>query len=86
MIPDVTSLMWFLTVGLIAGWMAGEMRQGQGFGLVGNILIGVSGALVGGVLMKYVDLGMPAMIGSVVAAFVGATVLLFVFDRIGLRA
>lgn len=86
MVPDFTSVMWFLTVGMIAGWFAGEMRQGHGFGIIGNTVIGAIGAMVGGFLLEYVELGIPTMLASVVAAFVGATILLFVFDHIGLHA
>lgn len=86
---DLTSVLWFLTVGLIAGWAAGELRKGEGFGLLGNAVVGIAGALLGAFLFEQFRIGvpgMPGMIGSVVTAFVGATVLLFVCDHIGLHA
>ena len=43
-------LISFLIVGLLAGWIAGQLTRGSGFGLLGNLLVGVIGAFVGGVL------------------------------------
>jgi uncharacterized membrane protein YeaQ/YmgE (transglycosylase-associated protein family) len=59
----------FLLIGLGAGWLAGKIVKGRGFGLVGNTLLGVVGALVGMVL--FMLLGLRAV--SLVGAFVGAT-------------
>uniref|UniRef100_UPI003A96D1EB GlsB/YeaQ/YmgE family stress response membrane protein n=1 Tax=Pseudidiomarina sp. TaxID=2081707 RepID=UPI003A96D1EB len=46
------NFLWFLLVGLIAGWLAGSLVKGGGFGLLGNIVIGVIGALIGGFLFN----------------------------------
>ena len=43
-------LISFLVVGLLAGWIAGRLTQGSGFGLLGNLIVGVIGAFVGGLL------------------------------------
>ena len=80
-------LSW-LIVGLIAGWLAGQV-MGSRFGLVGDIIIGIIGALVGGYLAS-VLLNMPDVvnginIGSIVVAFVGAVILLFVLRALGGR-
>jgi len=45
---DFTSLVIFLAIGAIAGWLAGNLMKGDGFGLLGNIVVGVIGAVVGG--------------------------------------
>ena len=42
-------LLWFVLIGLVAGWLAGQVMQGGGYGTVGDIVIGVLGAVVGGV-------------------------------------
>lgn len=73
------SLLWFLVVGVIAGWLAGKLVKGGGFGLVGDLAVGVVGAFIGGFLFN--SLGASAgggLIGSVVVATIGAVVLLVV--------
>lgn len=74
------SLLWFLIIGLVAGWIAGELMRGDGFGLVGNIVVGVIGALVGGYLFDMLGIGTYGLIGSLITATVGAVVLLFLLN------
>jgi uncharacterized membrane protein YeaQ/YmgE (transglycosylase-associated protein family) len=69
-------LAWLL-VGLIAGWLAGQFMRGGGFGLVGDIVMGVVGAFVGGLLFSFLLPGSTVgLLGSVVVAFIGAVVLI----------
>jgi len=71
-------LLWFILIGLAAGWLAGQFMQGGGFGVVGDILLGVVGAVVGGFLFH--QLGLSAgggLIGALIVATIGAVVLLF---------
>jgi uncharacterized membrane protein YeaQ/YmgE (transglycosylase-associated protein family) len=75
-------LIWFLLVGLIAGWLAGKLTRGSGFGVVGDIVIGVIGAFVGGFLFRLLGLGASGLIGSIVVATVGAVVLVLVVRAI----
>ncbi|KGM40559.1 membrane protein [Aquabacterium sp. NJ1] len=73
------SLLWFLIVGVVAGWLAGKLVRGGGFGLVGDLAVGVVGAFIGGFLFN--ALGASAgggLIGSIVVATIGAVVLLVV--------
>jgi uncharacterized membrane protein YeaQ/YmgE (transglycosylase-associated protein family) len=63
---------------LIAGWLAGQFMKGRGFGLVGNLVVGVIGALVGGVLFRLLGFSAYGLIANLVVATVGAVVLLFV--------
>ena len=73
------SLLVILLVGLSAGWLAGQIVQGTGFGLIGDMIIGVVGAFIGDWLMP--RLGIPlgfGMVGAIVNATVGAVVLLLV--------
>lgn len=44
------TFIWFLLIGILSGWIAGELTRGSGFGLMGNLIVGVLGALVGGFL------------------------------------
>lgn len=72
-------LSWII-VGLIAGWLAGEMMRGSGFGLVGNIIVGIVGALIGGflasALFNVADPVSGINFTSILVAFLGSVVLL----------
>lgn len=73
----------FLVIGGIAGWLAGLILKGGGFGLVGNIVVGILGALLGGWLFKLLKISIGGeWVGPIVTATVGAVVLLFVVGMI----
>jgi len=73
------SLLWFLVVGLVAGWLAGITVKGGGFGLVGDLIVGVIGAFLGGFLFSTFGVSMGGgLVGSLIVATVGAVVLLFI--------
>ena len=72
------NFVWFLIVGLVAGWLAGMLIKGGGFGLVGDLIVGVVGALLGGFLFSTLGVSSGGgLIGSIVVATIGAVVLLF---------
>jgi uncharacterized membrane protein YeaQ/YmgE (transglycosylase-associated protein family) len=74
---------WFILVGLVAGWLAGVLVKGGGFGVIGDIIVGVLGALVGGFLFVFLGFsGGGGLLGSIVVATVGAVVLIFVLRLI----
>ena len=75
---DVTSLLMFLAIGALAGWLAGTLMKGGGFGLLGNIVVGVIGAVIGGMLFSFLGITTRGLIGSIITATVGAMVLLYV--------
>jgi uncharacterized membrane protein YeaQ/YmgE (transglycosylase-associated protein family) len=64
---------WIL-VGLISGWLAGQMMKGGGFGMLGDIVVGLVGALVGGFLMGYFVQGAEGFWGSIFVSFLGACI------------
>ena len=69
----------WLIVGLVAGWLAGQFMKGGGFGLVGDIVMGVIGAFVGGLLFSFLMPGSSVgLLGSIVVAFIGAIILIMV--------
>jgi len=73
------SLLVILLVGLIAGWLAGKIVTGGGFGLIGDIAIGIVGALVGSWLFPRMGVHIgTGMINQIIAATVGAILVLFV--------
>jgi uncharacterized membrane protein YeaQ/YmgE (transglycosylase-associated protein family) len=72
------SLLIFLAIGALAGWLAGTLMKGGGFGLLGNIVVGVIGAVVGGWVFGLLGISANGMIGSFITAVVGAGILLFI--------
>lgn len=73
----VESLLIFLIVGAVAGWLAGQIVKGHGFGLVGNIVVGIVGAFLAGFLLPRVGLVIGGgMIAAIINAMIGAIVLL----------
>ncbi len=68
-------LLWFLLVGLIAGWLAGKLTKGSGYGVLGDIVMGVVGAFIGGFLFRFVGIAAYGTIGSIIVATIGAIVL-----------
>ncbi|MGL4316170.1 MAG: GlsB/YeaQ/YmgE family stress response membrane protein [Pseudomonas sp.] len=77
------SILLFLIIGAVAGWIAGKLMRGGGFGLVGNLVVGIVGAVIGGHLFSF--LGVSAgggLVGSLVTAVIGALVLLFIVSLI----
>ena len=74
---DIISLIIFLAVGALAGWLAGLIMKGKGFGLIGNIIVGIVGAVLGGVVFSFVGITTEGLLGSIVMATIGAVILLF---------
>lgn len=80
---ELQSLLIFLAIGAAAGWLAGLLMRGGGFGLLGNIVVGVIGAVFGGWLFGVLSIAAGAgLVGSLVTAVVGAAVLLFIVGLI----
>jgi uncharacterized membrane protein YeaQ/YmgE (transglycosylase-associated protein family) len=75
-------LVWFLLVGLVAGWLAGKITKGSGFGVLGDIVIGVIGAFVGGFLFSLVGISAGGTVGSIIVATIGAVVLVYIVRAI----
>ena len=74
---------WFILVGLVAGWLAGVVMKGGGFGIIGDIIVGILGALLGGFLFR--SLGISAgggLVGAIIVATIGAIVLIFILRLI----
>jgi uncharacterized membrane protein YeaQ/YmgE (transglycosylase-associated protein family) len=71
-------LLAWIVVGLIAGWAAGKFVEGTGLGLIGDLVVGLLGALIGGILIGFFIQGSVGLIGSTIVAFAGAVVLLFI--------
>lgn len=75
-------ILWFLLVGLIAGWLAGKIMKGGGYGLVGDLVVGVIGAVLGGYLFGLLGINAGGLIGAIITALVGAIVLIYLLRLI----
>ncbi len=70
-------IVWLLLVGLIAGWLAGQIVKGGGYGVVGDMVVGVVGALIGGYVFRSLGLSHgQGLLGSIVVATIGAIILI----------
>ncbi|MGV8095480.1 MAG: GlsB/YeaQ/YmgE family stress response membrane protein [Mangrovibacterium sp.] len=68
---------WFILIGILAGFIAGKIMKGSGFGLIVNFIVGVLGALIGGWIFGALNIDAGGKIGSLITAVVGAIVLLW---------
>ncbi|MBL7781289.1 MAG: GlsB/YeaQ/YmgE family stress response membrane protein [Saprospiraceae bacterium] len=76
-------LIYTLIIGALAGWLAGFIRQGYGFGLLGNIVIGILGAFVGSWLFRQIGVSIGSgVVNSIITAVIGALVLLFLIGLV----
>ncbi len=69
--------LWFILIGAAAGWLAGQILKGSGFGVLGNIVVGVLGGLLGGWLFPMLGVTFGGFTGTLVMATGGALLLLF---------
>ncbi len=79
---SLAGLLWWLIVGLIAGFLASVVMRGGGYGIVGDIIIGIVGAFIGGFLASLVGLGASGLIGTIIVAFIGACILIAILRAI----
>lgn len=74
---------WFILVGLVAGWLAGQLVKGGGFGVIGDIVVGVLGALLGGFLFSSLGVSLGGgLLGAIIVATIGAVLLIFILRLI----
>lgn len=76
------SLLYFLLIGAISGWLAGQLWKGSGFGLLGNIVAGIVGSFVGSYIAGKFGIGGGGLIWQIVIAVGGAWIVLFVISLI----
>lgn len=73
--------LWFIIIGAVAGWLAGNLMRGGGFGLLVNILVGIAGAVIGGWVFSLLGISAGgSIIGSLITALVGAVLLLWIIS------
>jgi uncharacterized membrane protein YeaQ/YmgE (transglycosylase-associated protein family) len=83
---SLLSILIWIVVGAVAGWLAGLVMRGAGFGLVGNIIVGIIGAVVAGFLLPRIGIAIGGnIIAQILNAFIGAVIVLFVIGLIRRR-
>lgn len=70
-------LLWTILIGIIAGWLSGRIMKGRGYGLLGDLVVGIVGAVIGSTLFEAVGLHAYGLIGSLISATVGGIVLIY---------
>jgi uncharacterized membrane protein YeaQ/YmgE (transglycosylase-associated protein family) len=74
---------WFILIGLVAGWLAGQLVKGGGFGVIGDIIVGVLGAVLGGFLFSSLGVSPDGgLLGSIVVATIGAIILILILRAV----
>jgi uncharacterized membrane protein YeaQ/YmgE (transglycosylase-associated protein family) len=79
---SLTNVLWWLIVGLVAGFLASRVMSGGGYGLIGDIVVGIIGAILGGWLAGLLGLGSFGLIGTIVVAFIGACILIAILHAV----
>lgn len=74
------SWLWWIIIGAIAGWLAGKLMRGGGFGLLVNIIVGIAGAIIGGWVFGLLGISASGILGSLITALVGAILLLWIIS------
>ncbi len=82
---ELGSIVVWIIVGLIAGFLASKVLSGHGMGLLWDIVVGILGAFVGGWLASLVGISVSNILMQIIVAFVGALILLFVFRAVAGR-
>ena len=75
---DPMYIVYVLVIGALAGWLAGLIMRGGGFGLLGNIVVGIIGAVLGSLIFGLLGIYTNSLIGSLITALIGAIVLIFI--------
>jgi len=79
---SLSNVLWWLVVGLVVGFLASRVMRG-GYGIVGDIVVGIIGAFIGGWLASLLGLGSFGLLGTIVVAFIGACILIAVLHAVG---
>jgi uncharacterized membrane protein YeaQ/YmgE (transglycosylase-associated protein family) len=80
------NLIWWAVVGLIAGWAAGKIMKGGGYGVIMDIILGIVGAVLGGWLVGFVGIHAGGFIGTILVAILGAVILIWITRLIKKKA
>jgi uncharacterized membrane protein YeaQ/YmgE (transglycosylase-associated protein family) len=77
----MNNFLWPIIIGIVAGFLAGKVTKGKGFGVIVNLLVGVGGAILGGWLFDQLEISIgTGLLSTLITAFIGAIVLLFIIN------
>ncbi|HEY6293512.1 MAG TPA: GlsB/YeaQ/YmgE family stress response membrane protein [Terriglobia bacterium] len=71
-------MLYWIIVGLIAGWLTGKIMKGSGYGVIGDIVLGIIGGFIGGEIMRFFNIYGGGLIYSIVVAVLGAVILVVI--------
>lgn len=77
---QLRALLLTLIVGAVAGWLAGVISKGSGFGLLGNVIVGILGAFLGSLCLGLLGIAATNLIGHLIVAVVGALLLVWLLQ------
>ncbi len=80
--PVVMGWIWVILIGIVAGWLAGKIMRGKGYGLVVDLLLGIVGAVLGGYLFGLLGVGGGGLVWRLLTSLVGALLILFIIRLI----
>ncbi len=75
----------FIIIGILVGWVAGLITKGKGHGLIGNLIIGVVGAIAGGFMFDLLNIQIGGQFGSFIMAVLGAVAVLYILKMLKIR-
>jgi uncharacterized membrane protein YeaQ/YmgE (transglycosylase-associated protein family) len=78
----LSGLIWAVIVGLIAGWLAGKVMKGGGYGTLMDIVLGIAGGVIGGFVFGLLGLSASGLTGSIIVSFVGAVILIWLVRQL----
>ena len=78
----LSGLIWTLVIGLIAGWLAGKVMKGRGYGVLMDIVLGIVGGMIGRFVFGMLGLASWNVIGSIIVSFVGALILIWIVRQL----
>lgn len=76
-------LLWQILIGILAGWLAGKIMRGKGYGVLLDLVLGVVGSILGGFVFGMLGLYAAGLVGSLVVATAGAVLLIWIARKIG---
>jgi uncharacterized membrane protein YeaQ/YmgE (transglycosylase-associated protein family) len=74
----IHGIIWWIIVGLLAGWAAGKIMKGGGYGVIADIVLGMFGAIIGGWVVRLLGFGGGGLIWSILVAILGAVILIWI--------
>lgn len=79
----LSSAIWYVIIGAVAGWLAGTFVKGHGFGIWADLIVGIIGAFIGGFAFSLFGITMTGIIGELISSTVGAVILLWIIRLVG---